>query len=102
MDVATEQNFDRVYPHAARDRFWGLVERSLTDVFNVSADAAEKYRRLVENRPVGERMLVYHQEPLNVAADLAGVAEVTEDHLHIYRDLIGSDEPTTRGLPDSP
>jgi len=50
---------------------------------------------------VKKQMLVYHEEPLKVAADLIGV-EISEEHLRIYRELVGSDEPTPPGFPDKP
>ena len=100
MDVVTEQTFDWLYPIPVRDRFWDIVRRTLSDVFNHPATAADELRREIEeNAPVAEQILVYHDEPLNIAADLASVKQISDAQLDAYRDLVGSDEPQSRGLP---
>jgi hypothetical protein len=101
-DVVTERNFDRVYPPEQRRRFWNRVERSLDEIFHTSATAADKYRREVETAPVPDQLLVYHEEPLKVAADLAGIGTVSEGQLRQYRELVESTEPSASGLPDAP
>jgi hypothetical protein len=101
MNVITEQNFGDVYPEEVRERYWRTVERSLKEIFGESPDAARRYRQLVDNdeTPVAEQILVYHQEPLNVAADLAGIKEVTVFHQEKYREICGSEEPAHFGIP---
>ena len=98
MTVVTEQNFDEVYPFPARDRFWAIVKRSLKDVFNHPAGAADELRRDFEaNAPISEQLLVYHDEPLNIAADLAGVTHVNDAQQAAYQALVDSEE-AARGL----
>ena len=99
--VATTRNFGDVYPVWVRDRYWSNVKRAMTDIFRTSHHAADRYQRSIEGAPVDEQMLAYHQEPLSVAADLAGIPEITEEHIRQYRQLIGSDEPAQLGLPDN-
>lgn len=101
-DVVTERNFEQVYPKAVRDRFWHCVKRGLSDVFNSPTAPADRYRQKIESAPVQKRLFVYHEEPLKIAADLAGVAEISEEQQRLYRELVGSDEPAIPGLPDSP
>jgi hypothetical protein len=101
-DVVTERNFDRVFPASKRERFWERVERAMDEVFAAPAGPAKTYRRAVESAPVEEQLLVYHDEPLKIAADLAGVPTISEDHLEKYRQLIGANEPSAPALPDSP
>lgn len=101
-DVVTERNFERVYPKTVRDRFWRGVTRSLTEVFKRPTASATRYRKKIELLPVRQQVFVFHEEPLKVAADLAGVTEITEDQQRQYRELIASDEPLVPGLPDSP
>jgi hypothetical protein len=45
---------------------------------------------------------VYHQEPLEVAADLAGVDDITLDQQQIYIEIAGDTEPPRVGWPDKP
>src|SRR5687768_6055333 len=93
-NVVTERNFNRVFPRAQRQRFWTRVKRSLDEIFGVPRAAADKYRQEVEKAPVAEQLLVYHDEPLKVAADLAGIKKVTNRQLRKYRVLVESTEPS--------
>lgn len=97
-DLATEKNFNKVYPQRAQARFWKRVKRTLSDVFATSPDVAEAYRHRVEAASVAERMLVYHEEPLKIAADLAGVKDISDEQLRIYRELAESDASSRRRL----
>ena len=101
MNVVTVRNFREVYPEEVRERYWETVERSLEKVFGRPPEAARRYRELVETdeTPCAEQILVYHQEPITVAADLAGET-ITPEHQRIYREICGRDEPTRKGLPD--
>jgi hypothetical protein len=101
-NVVTERNFNKVFPAEQRQRFWTRVERSLDEIFGVPRAAADKYRQEIEKAPVAEQLLVYHDEPLKVAADLAGIKKVTERQQKRYRELVESTEPSVAGLPDRP
>jgi hypothetical protein len=43
-------------------------------------------------------MLVCHEEPLKIAADLAGVKDISDEQLRIYRELAESDASSRRRL----
>ncbi len=101
-DVVTERNFDRVFPPEKRRKFWERVERALDEVFQTPTGAAQTYRKAVEKAPIEEQLLVYHDEPLKVAADLIGEHSISEDQLKKYRELIESSEPILPAWPDSP
>ena len=101
-DVVTERNFDKVFSREKRQRFWDRVKRSLDEVSHSPPAAADRYRKEVEAAPVREQLLVYHDEPLKVAAELAGIKRVSERHLKKYRELVESTEPSVAGLPDRP
>jgi hypothetical protein len=103
-NVVTEDNFETMYPGRARDAFWDRVTRTLKGVFHVTdADAkhfVDGYRTSLErDGTTREQMFAYHEHPISVAANLAGIDEVTDDQQKLYRDLFGSDEPSQRGLP---
>jgi hypothetical protein len=74
--------------------FWYSVAETLDRVFaNGTQQAAEFrrqlaiYRSQLSQASAEEQLLVYHSEPLDVAADLAG-AKVTSEHISAYRSLI--------------
>ena len=102
-NVVTEQNFARVYPEEIRRQYWDLVERSMTEVFGTSPQCAAQrvgdYRELINVAPPAEQILVYHQEPINVAADLAGVETISEEHKIRYMKIYGGSEPNGLGIP---
>ena len=102
MNVVTEQNFDQVYSRDVRDAYWELVARSLEQVFGRNRTLADPYRQEIDRAPASEQILAYHQEPIEVAADLAGIAEITSDQQQIYREIAGDTEPPPVGLPDRP
>jgi hypothetical protein len=75
------------------ERFWHRVAETLDRIFaNGRGQAAEYRRRLgayreqVAHAPAEEQLLVYHSEPLDIAADLAG-ARVTPGHIAAYHKL---------------
>jgi hypothetical protein len=63
---------DNVNQYPVVDKYWGLVKRTLCDVFQEKADSADTLRKEVSQRPADEQLQFYHAEPLDVAADLAG------------------------------
>ncbi len=50
-------------------------------------DRVEPLRRQLAGRPEREQILFYHREPLDVAGQLAEVAEIDETRLERYRRL---------------
>jgi hypothetical protein len=101
MNVVTERNFDQVYSQDVRDAYWEQVARSLERVFGQNRTLADTYGRR-SSVPPSEQILVYHQEPFEVAADLAGVDEITPDQQQIYIERPGDTEPPRVGWPDKP
>ena len=102
MNVVTERNFDQVYSRDIRDAYWELVARSLEQVFGPKPHLGRHYRKEIDSAPPSEQILAYHQEPIEVAADLAGIAEITADQQQIYRAGTGDTEPPQAGWPDRP
>ncbi len=64
-------------------RYWTTVRETLCRVFDADPDLAEQYRRRLLDAPAEERLLIYHNEPLDIAADLVGRA-VTAADLEAY------------------
>lgn len=102
MNVVTERNFEQVYSREIRDAYWERVARSLERVFGRTRDLAEDYRRKVDSAPASEQILVYHQEPIELAADLAGIAEITSEQQQRYLEIAEDTEPPAMGWPDRP
>jgi hypothetical protein len=105
-DVVTERNFKDVFPEPVRDRYWEQVRLVAVTIFNMPNDEARRavngYRASLENDtvPVREQILAYHEGSLWVAAELAGVSDVTPEMLKRYAQLIEPTIPEVRGLPD--
>jgi len=102
MNVVTERNFDQVYPRKIRDVFWEKVERALEEIFGKPRSLAASHRADVETAPRSEQILVYHQEPIELAADLAGVAEISSEQQSKYLEICEGTEPPRPGWPDKP
>jgi hypothetical protein len=102
MNVVTERNFDQVYSRDVREAYWERVARSLEQVFGQNRSLADTYRKEIDRAPTSEQILVYHQEPIEVAADLAGIAEITPDQQQIYMEIASDTEPPRAGWPDRP
>lgn len=74
-----------IYPDA--DRYWRLVKKTLEEVFGGKPNSADKLRRDVGTSPPDEQWSFYHAEPLDVAADLAGIGGITKKDVKKYRDI---------------
>ena len=72
-----------VYPDA--EKYWELVKKTLDEVFQKDTGSADDLRRDVWTSPPDEQWQFYHAEPLDVAADLAGIEEITEEDVQDYR-----------------
>ena len=93
--------FDSAVPSDAfrksEARNWDMVGEALDRVFaQDNADLANEYharlnayRRSLENASTMELLLVYHAEPLDVAADLAGES-ITSNRVDRYRQAVTS------------
>ena len=87
MTYVNESNFDAVVPKTMRDEFWARVRGSLRDVFNADPRLADKYRKMIEQGTLREQIMVYHDHPLNIAADLAGQKNVGDEQFEKYDEL---------------
>ncbi len=99
MNVVTERNFDQVYSRAVRNSYWERVGRSLEQIFGKPRSLAHAHRKVVESAPSSEQIMVYHQEPIELAADLAGVSEITPEQQRQYIEISGGTEPPRSGWP---
>jgi hypothetical protein len=68
------------------DRYWRMVRATLRGVFDAKTDLADLYQQQIAGAPVDEQLLVFHSEPLDVAAGLAD-ADVTDEVVTRYRQL---------------
>ena len=73
---------DNVNQYPVVDQYWGLVQRTLCEVFKDNTHSVDTLRKEVRCRPADEQLQFYHAEPLDIAADLAGkrpdTSQVTE------------------------
>ena len=84
MPTVDDKNFNVAVPPEDRDEFWRRVKFSLRHFFNADEDLAEQCRRSIETSPIGEQLLVYHDAPLHIAADLADEIAL-QKHYDAYR-----------------
>ncbi len=77
---------DNVNQYPVVDKYWGLVQRTLCEVFKGKPDSAEALRKEVNQRPADEQLQFYHAEPLDIAADLVG-KRPDENQVKQYRSL---------------
>ena len=75
-----------MYQQVLKDegKYWEIVSDTLREVFQASNDRMDDLRATVQRLPEEDRVLFYHAEPLDVAADLAGVTEILPNQLEIY------------------
>jgi hypothetical protein len=96
MTVITDRNFDGVVSTDMVEEYWYRVRRALTDVIGRPADLADDYRTNSADRHGSDRMWLYRDEPLQLAADLAG-HELTAGDADRYAQLFP--EPILPGQP---
>ncbi|MGA8381888.1 MAG: hypothetical protein WB710_12260, partial [Stellaceae bacterium] len=94
--------FEQAYPREIREAYWEKVQRSLEQIFHRPGSLAQVHRRDVAGAPLSEQIMVYHQEPIEVAADLAGVSEITPEQQRQYIEICEGTEPSQPGWPDTP
>jgi hypothetical protein len=98
MFVVTEKNFDTLMTPGMRNEYWRRVAWALSNIFGADPDLADEARALLEEAPLGEKILAYHSDPLEVAADLAQ-SQVTTEHIQRYGDqypdLIPLEQPVS-------
>jgi hypothetical protein len=96
MRIVTEHNFDENFPPHVKDLFWRGVELILVEVLQRPKDLAKEYRKRLEDAPIAEQMLAFHEHPLNIALDLAGEDQLNEQQAAIYRQKIKTLELSTK------
>ena len=99
MNVVTERNFDQIYSRAVRDLYWEQVGRSLEQIFGKPRFWLTRTERLSKSAPSSEQIMVYHQKPIELAADLAGVSEITPEQQRQYIEISEGTEPPRSGWP---
>jgi 5,6,7,8-tetrahydromethanopterin hydro-lyase len=73
---------DRI-PQEFESSFWKLVSGALSEVLGVDGDLAEQYRAQLKGASARERLLALHDDPIDVAATIAGIS-LTREHLRQY------------------
>lgn len=71
---AREQTHDTIDDEG----FWSVVRQTLTQVLGRADVDLKVAREQLEARPIEERVLFYHVEPLDVAAQIAGTTPTTD------------------------
>ncbi|HZT89496.1 MAG TPA: hypothetical protein VFA12_16100 [Stellaceae bacterium] len=74
---------------AAEEDFWRRVADAVRKIFNQDPQKVELFRAGMASAAPLEKSLILHDDPLYVAADIAGV-EVEEDDLRRYEAEYGS------------
>jgi hypothetical protein len=81
----------KVVPKDAKDQFWLVVKKCLTEFHRKSPSwAREKisqFCEMLEEKPEQEVELFYHSEPFDVACRLAEQAFSLEKHLRRYLEI---------------
>jgi hypothetical protein len=88
MTTVTEHNFAERFSPQMRDLFWQTVEFILVEVLERPRDLVKEYRKRLEDAPIAEQILAFHEHPLNIALDLAGEDQLNEQQAAIYREVI--------------
>ena len=68
------------------DRFWTLLRDALERILGADGELANQYRLHLESASSYEKLLALHDDPLDVAAMLAGIS-LTEEHLARYDEM---------------
>jgi hypothetical protein len=87
MATLDPKNPSDSYQKAAEDRYWKIVREIIKEIFNSDVSLVDQYLRDLQEATPDERALVYHAEPLDVAADLVGTRP-TREHVDLYRKMI--------------
>jgi hypothetical protein len=70
------------------ESYWERVAETVRKVFSGNPDLVRSFRRQLEIADPLERSLIMHEDPLDLASDIAGQT-VTEQHQHLYEELFG-------------
>jgi hypothetical protein len=91
MSYVNHTNFDRAFPPPMRDEFWKRVKYAMRTYFNADERVADRYRQAIEGGSIGEQLLVYHEDPFGLAADLAGARGTMNQHFDDYQRVFPDD-----------
>jgi hypothetical protein len=80
---------DEELPDSFRDEYWNHVKETLARVFGKDGSLADEARRKLERleSEKGRHTIFYHAIPLEVAADLAKAAQITQEQQAAYLEL---------------
>jgi type VI protein secretion system component VasK len=80
---------DEELPASFRDKYWGHVRETLVRVFKKDVSLADNARHKLDQLEAekGHHTVFYHASPLEVAADLAEVAQITPEQKAAYLEL---------------
>lgn len=98
MAIVSESNFDTAFPKSERDEYWRRVKFALRHLFQADEALADRFRHAVEDAPVGEQLLSYHETPLaragHLAADIDGIGRHSDAYYdHFPDELSGASVP---------
>lgn len=74
MAEINEKSFPDIVTGPMQAEFWHRVKYGVQTVYGQDPGLVEAYRRQVRDAPVSEQMMVYREEPLEIAADLVDLA----------------------------
>jgi hypothetical protein len=101
MTVVSERNFNDLVTPGMRQEYWRRVKDVLTDVFGERGITVDRHREGVEQLVGLARLLAYREDPLQVAADLAG-RTISADDMKRYQDLFPDPIPTAQPISTLP
>jgi hypothetical protein len=80
---------DEELPVAFRNTYWERVKETLDRVFNEDVSPADGARRKLDQLEAekGRHTIFYHASPLEVAANLAGVTQISPEQKAAYLKL---------------
>lgn len=80
---------DEELPASFRDEYWNYVKETLDRVFKKDASLADEAKRKLDylEAEKGRHTIFYHASPLEIAADLAGAAQITPEQKAAYLEL---------------
>lgn len=72
-----------------RGLFWWLISTCVHQIFDSDDfDIVYNYKKSVESGPIEEQILVFHEDPLNVAADLLEIEHISQKQFKAYDDFV--------------
>ena len=99
MPAISDMTFMSLATPELRQEFWRRVKYAVEQIYNGDPAVVDAYRRQVDDATAAEQMLVYREEPLQVASDLvhlarqqaedappaSGLEEITDEQLERYQ-----------------